>query len=357
MPMSRIQELRKKIDELDDRLLDLLNERARIVIEIGNIKKNEKLEFHSPSREREILERLTTRNKGPFPQDTLKAVYREILSSSLSLERPLRIAYLGPRATFTHMAGMQQFGLAAQYVPVESIKDVFSEVERGRADFGVVPVENSTEGVVNYTLDMFIDSGLKIYAEIMLEVSQNLMNRSGNQEDIRKIYTHPQVPGQCRQWLEKNMSGVPILDAPSTARAAEMAKDAPEAGAIASEMAAVLYGLQIVAKKIEDNPNNFTRFLVISKKPTGKTGRDKTSIMFSIKDKVGALHNMLTPFAEAGINLNRLDARPSGRQVWDYVFFLDMEGHVEEPKVAQAIERLKKDCLFLKVLGSYPKSQ
>ncbi len=357
MPMSRIQELRKKIDELDDRLLDLLNERARIVIEIGNIKKNEKLDFHSPSREREILERLTTRNKGPFPQDTLKAVYREILSSSLSLERPLRIAYLGPRATFTHMAGMQQFGLAAQYVPVESIKDVFSEVERGRVDSGVVPVENSTEGVVNYTLDMFIDSDLKIAAEIMLEVSQNLMNRSGSQEDIRKIYTHPQVPGQCRQWLEKNMSGVPILDAPSTARAAEMAKDDPEAGAIASEMAAVLYGLQIVARKIEDNPHNFTRFLVISRKPTGKTGRDKTSITFSIKDKVGALHNMLTPFAEAGINLNRLDARPSGRQVWDYVFFLDMEGHVEEPKVAQAIERLKKDCLFLKVLGSYPKSQ
>ncbi len=357
MPMSRIQELRKKIDELDDRLIDLLNERARIVIEIGNIKKNEELEFHSPSREREILERLTTRNKGPFPQDTLKAVYREILSSSLSLERPLRIAYLGPRATFTHMAGMQQFGLAAQYVPVESIKDVFSEVERGRVDYGVVPVENSTEGVVNYTLDMFIDSDLKVAAEIMLEVSQNLMNRSGNQEDIRKIYTHPQVPGQCRQWLEKNMSGVPIVDAPSTARAAEMAKDDPGAGAIASEMAAILYDLQIVARKIEDNPHNFTRFLVISRKPTGKTGRDKTSIMFSIKDKVGALHNMLTPFAEAGINLNRLDARPSGRQAWDYVFFLDMEGHVEEPKVAQAIERLKKECLFLKVLGSYPKSQ
>ncbi len=356
MPIPRIQELRKKIDELDDRLLDLLNERARIVIEIGNIKKSEKLDFHSPSRERDILERLTTRNKGPLPQDTLKAVYREILSSSLSLERPLRIAYLGPRATFTHMAGMQQFGLAAQYVPVESIKDVFSEVERGRVDSGVVPVENSTEGVVNYTLDMFIDSDLKIAAEIMLEVSQNLMNRSGKQEDIRKIYTHPQVPGQCRQWLEKNMSGVPILDAPSTARAAEMAKDDPQAGAIASETAAVLYGLQIVARKIEDNPHNFTRFLVISRKPTGKTGRDKTSIMFSIKDKVGALHNMLTPFAEAGINLNRLDARPSGRQVWDYVFFLDMEGHVEEPKVAQAIERLKKDCLFLKVLGSYPRS-
>jgi len=357
MPMKKIEELRKKIDELDNKLIDLLNERAKIVVEVGDIKKAEKLDFHSPSREREILERLAARNKGPFPQDTLKAVYREILSSSLSLERPLKVAYLGPRATFTHMAGMQQFGLAAQYVPVESIKDVFTEVERGRADYGVVPVENSTEGVVNYTLDMFIDSDLKIYAEILLEVSQNLMNKSGRIEEIKKIYTHPQVPGQCRQWLEKNMPGVPILDAPSTAKAAEMAKDEPSTGAIASEMAAVLYGLQIAAKKIEDNPNNVTRFLVIAAKSPNRTGRDKTSIMFSIKDKVGALYAMLSPFAATGINLTRLDARPSGRKVWDYVFFLDMVGHIEDEPVAKAIEGLKDDCLFLKVLGSYPKSQ
>jgi chorismate mutase/prephenate dehydratase len=357
MGSEKIRDLRRKIDEIDDRILDLLNERARFVIEVGDIKKAEKLDFHSPGREREILERLTSRNAGPFPQDTLRAVYREILSSSLSLERPLKVAYLGPRATFTHMAGMQQFGLAAQYVPLENIREVFSEVERGRADFGVVPIENSTEGVVNYTLDMFIDSDLKIYAEVMLEVSQNLMNRSGKLDDIRRISTHPQVPGQCRQWLEKNAAGIPILDAPSTARAAEMAKDDAESAAIASEMAAILYGLQIVARKIEDNPHNVTRFLVISLRSPGRTGRDKTSIMFSIKDKVGALHAMLTPFAEAGINLNRLDARPSGRKVWDYVFFLDMEGHIEDLPVANAIERLKQDCMFLKVVGSYSKSQ
>lgn len=357
MPTPDLQDLRKKIDELDDKLLELLNERARIVVEVGNIKKKEKLDFHSPGREREILERLTSRNQGPFPQDALRAVYREILSSSLSLERPLKVAYLGPRATFTHMAGMQQFGLAAQYVPVETIRDIFSEVDRGRADYGVVPIENSTEGVVNYTLDMFIDSDLQVYAEIMLEVSQNLMNRSGKLEDIKKIYTHPQVPGQCRQWIEKNASGIPIFDAPSTARAAEMAKDDPEAGAIASDMAAMLYGLQIVARKIEDNPHNVTRFLVVSKKSPGRTGRDKTSIMFSIKDRVGALHAMLQPFVDAGINLNRLDARPSGRKVWDYVFFLDLEGHIEEERVARAIEELRAECLFLKVLGSYPTSK
>ena len=357
MSMEKIQELRKKIDGIDDKLLDLLNERARIVIEVGNIKKTGKIEFHSPSREREIIERLTGRNNGPLPQDTLKAVFREIMSSSLSLERPLKIAYLGPRATFTHMAGMQQFGLAAQYVPAENIKDVFSEVERGRADYGVVPIENTTSGAVNYTLDMFIDSDLKIAAEIMLEVSQHLMNKSGNIKDIKKIYTISPAAAQCRQWLEKNLPGVPVLDASSTAAAAEMAVDDLAAGAIASEMAAVLYGLQIAGKKIEDNASNITRFLVIAPKSPGKTGRDKTSIMFSIKDKVGALYSMLAPFAESGINLNRLDARPSGRKVWDYVFFLDMEGHIEDEKVARAIESLRKDSMFLKVLGSYPRSQ
>ena len=279
------------------------------------------------------------------------------MSSSLSLERPLKIAYLGPRATFTHMAGMQQFGLAAQYVPAENIKDVFSEVERGRADYGVVPIENTTSGAVNYTLDMFIDSDLKIAAEIMLEVSQHLMNKSGNIKDIKKIYTISPAAAQCRQWLEKNLPGVPVLDASSTAAAAEMAVDDLAAGAIASEMAAVLYGLQIAGKKIEDNASNITRFLVIAPKSPGKTGRDKTSIMFSIKDKVGALYSMLAPFAESGINLNRLDARPSGRKVWDYVFFLDMEGHIEDEKVARAIESLRKDSMFLKVLGSYPRSQ
>lgn len=356
MSTPDLQKLREKIDKIDDTLVDLLNERARIVVEVGNIKKNEKLEFHSPSREREIIERLIKRNIGPFPEDTLKAVYREILTSSLSLERPLKVAYLGPRATFTHMAGMQQFGLAAQYVPVESIKDIFSEVERGRADYGVVPIENSTEGVVNYTLDTFIDSDLKIAAEVMLEVSQTLMNKTGRIEDIKKIYTHPQVPGQCRQWLEKNVPTVPIADAPSTSRAAEMAADDPALAAIASETAAVLNGLQTVAKSIQDSTNNYTRFLVIAPRSPGRTGRDKTSIMFSIKDRVGALYAMLEPFAQLGVNLTRLDARPSGKKVWDYVFFLDMEGHTEDKKVAEAIESLKKECLFLKVLGSYPKS-
>lgn len=356
MSKQKIQTLRNKIDKIDEKLVDLLNERARHVIEVGNIKKTEKLEFHSPSREKEILERLSARNKGPFPQETLRAVYREILSSSLSLERPLKIAYLGPRATFTHMAGMQQFGLAAQYLPVEGIKDVFIEVERGRADYGVVPIENSSSGAVIYTLDMFIDSDLKISAEIMLEVSQYLMSKSGRTEDIKKIYTIAPAAAQCRQWLEKNLPGVPVLDASSTARAAEMALDDPTVAAIASEMAASLYGLQIVGRKIEDSTINITRFLVIAPKSPGRSGRDKTSIMFSIKDKVGALYAMLAPFAESGINLNRLDARPSGQKIWDYVFFLDMEGHIEEKKVAAAIERLRQDCMFLKVLGSYQKS-
>ncbi len=357
MADEKLTDLRNKIDEIDTRIVDLLNERARVVIEVGELKKKTNMDFHQPGRERVILERLAARNKGPFPQNTLRAVYREILSSSLSLERPLKVAYLGPRATFTHQAVIQQFGLAAQDLPVESIRDVFTEVERGRADYGVVPIENTTSGAVIYTLDMFIDSDLKISAEVMLEVSQFLLNRSGKIADIKKIYTIPPAAAQCRQWLEKNLSGTPVSEASSTARAAELAAEDPTAAAIASEMAATLYGLQVAAKKIEDSQVNITRFLVIAPKSPGRTGRDKTSIMFSIKDKVGALHSMLTPFAEAGINLNRLDARPSGKKVWDYVFFLDMEGHTEDEKVAKAIDELKKDCLFLKVLGSYPRSQ
>ncbi len=357
MAEERLSELRKKIDEIDDQLIDLLNERARIVLEVGEIKKAGNLAFHAPSREREILERLTARNQGPFPQETLKAIYREILTSSLSLERPLKIAYLGPRATFTHMGAMQQFGRAAEYVAAETIKDVFTEVERGRADYGVVPIENTTSGAVIYTLDMFIDSDLKIAAEVVTEVSQNLLCKTGDLKDIKTVYTISPAAAQCRPWLEKNLPGVPVLDAPSTARAAELAADDPAIGAVASEMAAGLYGLRVAGRKIETSSSNITRFLVIAQRSPGRTGRDKTSLMFSIKDKVGALHNMLSPFADAGINLTRLDARPSGRKVWDYIFFLDLEGHIEDEKVARAVESLRKESLFLKVLGSYPKCE
>lgn len=352
--MDEIQGRRKEIDDIDSEILRLLNRRAEIVIEIGKVKKNEKVEFHSPEREREILERLEKNNPGPFPNEALRAVYREILSASLSLEQPLRVAYFGPKATFTHLAAMQQFGFSAQYIPVESIKEVFDAVEREHVDYGVVPVENSTEGVVSYTLDMFIDSDLKIAAEIMTEISHNLLSLTGKIEDIKKIYSHPQATAQCRGWLESNLPKIPIIEATSTARAAEIAAQDPSAGAIASELAAMLYGLQIVQKRIEDVINNYTRFLVIAKRHLSRTGNDKTSIMFSIKDRVGALHSMLEPFARNEINLTKIESRPSRKKAWDYLFFVDFEGHIEDEKIKMTLEEVKNECLFLKVLGSYP---
>jgi len=265
-------------------------------------------------RERQILERLEKLNPGPFPNNALRAVYREILSASLSLEQPLKVAYFGPKATFTHLAAMQQFGSSAQYIPLGSIKEVFDTVEREHVNYGVIPIENSTEGVVSYTLDMFIDSDLKIAAEIMTEISHNLLSLTGKMEDIKRVYSHPQATAQCRGWLEKNLPGIHVVEASSTAKAAELATKEQKSGAIASELAAMLYGLKILQRRIEDVINNYTRFLVISNKHPSRTGRDKTSIMFTIKDRVGALYSMLEPFAKNRINLTKIESRPSRKK-------------------------------------------
>ena len=352
--MPKIEDLRKKIDEIDDELLGLLNSRAKLVIEIGRIKKEQNTVFHVPDREKQILERLAKKNKGPFPTESLQAVLKEIFSASLSLESPAKIAYLGPRATFSHLACIQQFGYSAQYVPVNSIKEVFAEVERGLAEYGVVPIENSTEGVISYTLDMFMDSDLNISGEIMLEVSHYLMNHTGKLSDVKKIYSHPQPLAQCKHWLEQNMKDVPVAETSSTTKAAEMAVEDPSLAAIGSKLAADIYGLKILRERIEDNVNNYTRFLIISKKSPARTGKDKTSILFSVKDRPGALYDMLKPFAERGISLTKIESRPSRKKAWEYHFFVDIEGHYEDPEVKEAIEELSRNCLFIKVLGAYP---
>jgi chorismate mutase/prephenate dehydratase len=246
------------------------------------------------------------------------------------------------------------FGESAQFGPVNSIMAVFVVVERGRANFGVVPIENSTEGVVNYTLDMFIDSNLLIYGEVLLEVSHYLLSKTGRLEDIKKVYSHPQPIAQCRHWLETNLPHIPVSEVTSTARAAELCAADPEAAAIASELAAQLYGLKVIKARIEDNVNNYTRFLVLSKKLPERTGKDKTSVMLSVKDKVGALYDLLRPFASHGLNMTKIESRPSRRKAWEYIFFVDIEGHIEEDQVKKALEEVKSRCLFLKVLGSYP---
>lgn len=351
-----LSEHRKEIDRIDDEILRLLNIRSKSVIEIGRLKKQQDADanLHTPAREAAIIERLVAQNTGPFPSEGIRPVYREIMSASLSLEGPQKVAYLGPRATFTHMACMQKFGSSAQYIPVHSIKEVFSEVERGRANFGVVPIENTTEGVVNHTLDMFIDSNLLIYGEVLQEVSHHLLSKSGVPEEIKKISSHPHAIAQCRNWLETHMPHVPVSEVASTARAAELCLEDTSIAAIASQLAADLYGLKVIKSRIEDNLNNFTRFLVLSQKAPERTGKDKTSLMLSIKDKVGALYDLLRPFASHGISMTKIESRPSRRKAWEYIFFVDIEGHIEEDRVKKAVEDITGRCLFMKVLGSYP---
>lgn len=354
MDRDDLKKLREQIDSIDNQILELLNRRAEVVIGVGKAKEGSGGNFYVPSREKAIYDRLLAQNPGPFPNDAIIKVFREIISASLNMELPMRVAFLGPQSTFTHMAAMQQFGLSAQLVPLKSIPSVFEEVERRRAHYGVVPVENSTEGVVNHTLDMFIGSELQVIAEIMLEISHNLLSKTGDEEKISKIVSHPQPLAQCRHWLEENMSDVPLVDVASTAAAAQLAAEDESAAAIASHAAAVQYSLQVVKAKIEDNPNNFTRFLVIGKKTPEKSGQDKTSIMFSVKDEPGILYRMLEPFSKRQINLSKIESRPMKQKAWEYIFFLDLIGHINDEPITGAIEELRGHCHFLKVLGSYP---
>ena len=354
MADKNLETLREQIDLIDNQILDLLNQRARVVIAVGKAKQGKEDTFYVPSREKAIYSRLTGMNPGPFPNKAVRKVFREIISASLNMELPMQVAFLGPQSTFTHMATMQQFGTSAQLVPLKSIPAIFEEVERGRAHYGVVPVENSTEGVVNHTLDMFISSELQVIAEIMLEISHNLLSRSGRPELIRSIVSHPQPLAQCRHWLETNMPETPLLDVASTAEAARMAAEDESVAAIAGQAAADQYGLQVVKARIEDNPNNFTRFLVIGRNIPARSGDDKTSIMFSVKDEPGILYRMLEPFSKRRINLAKIESRPMKQKAWEYIFFLDLIGHINDRQIAAAVDELRQHCHFLKVLGSYP---
>ncbi len=356
--MTDLNECRKQIDDIDEQILNLLNNRAEIVMEIAEVKKRDNVSFYIPEREKAIVDRLKSLNKGRFPNETLEVVFKEIFCASLTLEQPsaIKIAHLGPQATFTHQAALKQFSAACVFLPVASIKKVFETVEAGEADYGVVPIENSNEGIVNYTLDMFIDFGLNIFSEILLTVKHNLLSKTSERVSIKKIYSHPHATAQCRLWLESNMLGVPIFDSPSTAEAASLASLEEGAAAIASDVAAKIYNLNFIEKQIEDNKNNITRFLVISGKSHPKTGNDKTSIMFTLKDEPSALHSILSPFKKFRINLTKIESRPSKKKVWDYIFFVDLEGHIEDKKVNKALNDVKKHCLYMKVLGSYPQS-
>ncbi|MFH1856718.1 MAG: prephenate dehydratase [Candidatus Omnitrophota bacterium] len=350
---KKLADLREQINKIDGKMIDLLNERANVAISIGKIKKEKNKQIYAPEREKEVYRSITTVNKGPLQNFSLKAIYREIMSATLNVEHPIKIAYLGPPATFAHLASLKKFGASVDYLPCDSIRDVFFEVEKERADYGVVPIENSTEGVITHTLDMFIDSDLKICSEISLEISHNLLTNI-DKNKIKRVYSNPYVFGQCRHWLEENLPAVEHVEVSSTTKAAEFAKKDKNGAAIASSLAAKIYGLKILASSIEDSSENVTRFLVIGREEAGQTSSDKTSIMFSIKDRVGVLHDTLVPFQKYKINLTKIESRPSKKKAWDYYFFVDLEGHHKDKKVKKALEELIESCRFLKILGSYP---
>jgi len=346
---------RERINQIDETILELLIERAQLAKKIGEIKKERGLQIHVPEREREILERLLEKNRGRFPEQALVRIFREIISACLSLEKPLRIGYLGPKATFTHQAALEHFGISAKYIPLGTIKDVFEEVERENIDYGVVPVENTIEGVVNYTLDMFLTMpSVKIVGEIIIPVAQHLLSLAEDLGEIKRVYSHPHALAQARHWLDKYLPHAQRIEVESTAKAAEMALEDEQAAAIASEAAARVYNLNILARNIQENLNNYTRFLIIGKKELKRTGKDKTSLLFAVKDEAGALYKALEPFYKHNVNLTKIESRPSKEKSWDYVFFVDLEGHKDDEKVKSAIEELKKRAKMVRILGSYP---
>jgi chorismate mutase/prephenate dehydratase len=371
-----IPEHRKAIDKLDAHVVRLLNERTRHVLAIGDIKLKAGEEIYAPHRERAVFERVCKTNAGPMTDEQLRAIYREIMSSALALEKTMTIAYLGPEATFTHQAAIRRFGSSLRYASQKTIADVFTEVAKNRADYGVVPVENSTEGVVTHTLDMFVDSDLKIVSQIVLPISHCFVSRYPR-EKIKRLYVHPQTLGQCRNWLQRNFPDVEIMETSSNTVSAECAagpasptimrtgknkiplialdsKGHDTTGAITSELAAKKYNLPILEHDIQDNAANATRFLVLGRTCSPPTGHDRTSLMVSVSDKVGALHEAIAAFRRYKINMTKIESRPSKRKAWEYFFFIDCDGHAQDKKVAKAIQHLGTHCNFVKILGSYP---
>lgn len=348
--------LRQSIDTLDEKILKLISRRGRLAKKIGRIKKNSGAQVYVPSREKQIFDRLGKINSGPYGDAALFSVFREIISATRALEVPTKVAFLGPEATFTHMAAAKHFGHSATFVSQPDIAEVFAEVEKGHVDFGIVPVENTTEGVVNYTLDKFVDSDLKIVSEIVIPVAHNLLSAESEISGLKKIYSHRQAFSQCRGWIAKHLPKAKLIETDSTAEAARHVCKMRGAAAIASEFAADLYGLNILARNTHDESRNFTRFLILGREKAEPSGNDKTSVVFVAKDRVGILYRLLKPLSDGGVNLTKIESRPLRKRAWEYMFFVDMDGHVSEDKIKKAMDGLKAESEFFKVLGSYPKS-
>lgn len=344
---------RKAIDKLDADIIRLLNKRTEHALEIGSWKLKHGQEIYAPHREQAIWQRLKKINEGPITEDSMRSIYREIMSSSLFLEKKLRIAYLGPEATYTHLAAIKKFGSSLSYVSQRTISEVFAEVTHNRADYGVVPVENSTEGVVTHTLDMLAESELKIVAQITIPIQHCLLSKF-TKTRIKRIYLHPQTLAQCRGWIQKHLPDVEVVESSSNARAAELAAKEKGAAAIASSLAAEKYKLTVIEMDIQDNPANATRFLVLGRTCSPSTNKDRTSLMINIADEVGALYRALGVFRKFRINMTKIESRPSKRKAWEYFFFIDCDGHFEDKGLSRAILELEKQSNLVKILGSYP---
>lgn len=352
--MGSIEDLRKKIDVLDRNIIELLTKRAKLVSQIGRLKLKKNIGIMSKEREFDIIERLKKNIKPPLKEEMVEYIYDAILAALRSIEKRVTVSYLGPEATFTHQAAIEEFGPSVEYVPRKSIEDVFDDVEKRRSDYGVVPIENSSEGIVNHTLDMFIESDLYICAERELKIEHYLLSNEKSIKNVKVLFSHPQAISQCSRWIKSNLPNVQIHETSSTADAASHAAIEHASAAIASLLAKKIYHLDVLAERIQDYPNNFTRFLIISTHHSKKTGSDKTSILVSIKDRVGALFELLKPFKENGINLTKIESRPSKKKPWDYYFFIDFNGHIEDENVKKCLKELKSTCEFVKFLGSYP---
>jgi chorismate mutase/prephenate dehydratase len=350
-----LEELRAEIDRLDKQIVELLNHRAQVVVQIGKLKARDGSSVYAADREQKVLERVRQANTGPLPEKALVAIYRELMSASFALEKPLRVAYLGPEGSNSHVAAMGKFGASVEYQSVNDIRGVFEEVSREHVDLGVVPIENSTGGGITDTMDAFVESRATIKAEINRAIHHCLLARC-RLEDIERLYSKPEVFSQCQQWLSETGLARKCISVASTSRAAEMAASESHSAALGNSVAAELYDLSIIRHNVEDNPNNVTRFLVIGRGATGPTGDDKTAITFTTAHKPGALADVLVAFKEGGTNLTFIESRPSRKRNWEYFFFAEAEGHIEEPHMAEAIERARHHCLGLHVLGSYPKA-
>lgn len=350
-----LDDIRTKIDELDRKLLDLLSSRADLVHEVGEIKKKEDLQIYAPEREQALLERLSKMNNSRLPDKSIFAIYREIMSAALALEDNLTVAYLGPEGTWTHQAAIKKFGHSIAYSSQGNFAEVFDAVTRRKAHYGVVPIENSTEGAVSHTLDLFVDSPLQICAQILLRIENGLM-ASIPREDIKTLYSHPQVFGQCRNWILQNFPDADLVEVSSTTKAAKLAREnaADGAAAMGGKLAAEMNGLTMLDECIQDSSTNMTRFLVIGEKTCPSTGKDRTSILFSVHDNPGSLVKALQSFDQLNINMSKIESRPSKQRDWEYIFYVDLAGHCTDKDVADALSELEKHCSLVKILGSYP---